>query len=68
MQTVVYKNIAPLLYMKSCSLSPLLAQLLITVYALGKLCFCCTEWLGNNANTLETLELSLQAFRQSPLI
>lgn len=67
MQTVVNKTIAPLLYVSSCSLS-LLAQLLITINALEKLCFCCTEWLGNNADTLDALELSLQAFRQSPLI
>lgn len=39
MQTVVYKSIAPSLYMKSCSLSPLLAQLPITIYALEKSMF-----------------------------
>lgn len=38
MQTVVYKSIAPLLYMKSGSLSPL-AQLLVTIYALEKSVF-----------------------------
>lgn len=39
MQTVVCRSIAPLLYMKSLSLSPLLAQLPIIIYALEKSMF-----------------------------
>lgn len=68
-QILVYKSLAPLLYTKSCSLSLLFLHSCWLPYPpWGKVCFCCTEWLGNHVATLEALELPLQAFkRSSPL-